>query len=161
MTARTQDEILARARAVRAEGEDVFGFRVEVLVDALDFDHAREFLAPQATKQQWRQETDHEAHARWYLTFAIGKILDHRSNSATRSVDKLGEFAWLLGRDDVLAAMDRAEYPMYGAPIAKAFADGFGWPFFDAVTDPHDVQALARMAQGDECDPDGCPRCAQ
>ncbi|WP_301547102.1 hypothetical protein [Micromonospora sp. C95] len=49
----------------------------------------------------------------------------------TRSVDKLGELAWLLGRDDIVAAMDHAGYPMYGAPKVKAFADGFGWPFLD------------------------------
>jgi hypothetical protein len=162
MTTRRQEEIVARLRAVRADGQDVFGFREEVILDALDFDHAREFLVADATPQQWDQQTDHEAHARRYLTFAIEEIIDHRSNSASRSVEKLGEFAWLLGRDDVVTAMDSARYPMYGAPKVKAFADGFGWPFHEAGNDPDDLRALTRMAQGEQCDPHGCARgCAQ
>jgi hypothetical protein len=160
MPVRTQDDVVARLRAVRAGGEDFFGFREEVLLDALDFAHAREFLTADVTAQQWTQQTDHETPARRYLRFAIGKILDHCSNSASRSVDKLAEFAWLLGRDDVVSAMNEAGYPMYGAPKVAAFAGGLGWPFGDAVTDPHDARALARMAQGTECDPGGCPRCA-
>lgn len=156
MTTRTHDEIVARLREVRADGNDVFGFREEVLLEALAVDHAREFLAPHVTREQRQPPTDLEAHARWYLEFAIEKILDHRSISASRSVVKLAEFAWLLGRDDVVSAMDRAGYPMYGAPKVKAFADGLGWQFHDADDDADDRRALRRMAQGEQCDPDGC-----
>ncbi len=161
MTIRSQDDIAARVRAVRASGGDLFGFREEVLVEALDFDHARQFLSPETTAQQWDQQrwsqhSDTESYARWYLRFAIGKILDHRSGSASRSVDKLAELAWLLGRDDVAAAMDTADYPMYGAPKLAVFADGFGWPISELVDDPGDRQAIARMADGQPCSPDGC-----
>ncbi|MEV0811490.1 hypothetical protein [Micromonospora sp. NPDC050200] len=163
MTTRSQDDIAARLWALRASGGDLFGFREEVLVQALDFDHAREFLSPEATAQQWDQQrwsqhSDTETYARWYLRFAIGKILDHRSGSASRSVDKLAELAWLLGRDDVVAAMDAAGYPMYGAPKVIVFADGLGWPTEVLVDDPDDRQALARMAGGRHCSPDGCNR---
>jgi hypothetical protein len=54
--------------------------------------------------------------------------------------------------------MQAAGYPMYGAPMVKAFADGFGWAFTDAVDDPDDRQSLTRMARGEQCDPDGCHR---
>ena len=91
--------------------------------------------------------------ARKYLGFAIGKIVNHRGISASRSVDKLTEYAWLLGRDDIVKAMGEADYPQYGAPIVKAFADGFGWW-------PEDVgPELARMAEGLPCEDscmDGC-----
>ena len=50
MTTRRQEEIVARLRAVRADGQDVFGFREEVILDALDFDHAREFLVADAAR---------------------------------------------------------------------------------------------------------------
>ncbi len=161
MTPRTQDDITARLRAVRATGEDRLGFREEVLLEALDFDHAREFLNPEVTarqwdQQRWSQHSDTDTYARWYLRFAIGQILGHRSNSASRSVDKLAELAWLLGCDDIVAAVDTASYPMYGAPKVKAFADTLGWPFDDLVDDSGDRQALARMADGQPCRPDGC-----
>lgn len=163
MTIRTQAAIAARLRAIRTTGSDLFGFREEVLLEALDFDHAREFLHPDVTatqwnQQRWNQHSDMQAYARWYLHFAIDKILDHRGNSASRSVVKLAELAWLLGRDDIVSAMHAADYPMYGAPKVKAFADGLGWPFDDAVGDLEQRQALTRMAAGQECDPDGCTR---
>jgi hypothetical protein len=154
VTVRTQEEIVTRVWALRAHRRDIFGFRAEVLVEALDLDHARQFLDPD-TPGEWIQRNDHETYARDYLRFAIGKILDHRGNSASRSVDKLYELAWLLGRDDVVRAMDHAGHPMYGAPKIKAFADGLGWPFLDEL-DGDDRQALARMAGGQQCDPQGC-----
>jgi hypothetical protein len=147
---RTQDEIAERIRAVK--DSDFFGFRREVLLDALDFEHARPFLVEGATSTDWRQVTEVEQAARDYYAFALDKIRDHRGISASRSVDKLTEYAWLLGRDDVVAAMDAAPYPQYGAPKVKAFADGFelAWPDSDDMT---------RMANGESCTPtcdEGC-----
>ncbi|WP_433229859.1 hypothetical protein ACQP2H_30215 [Micromonospora sp. CA-248260] len=156
MTIRTQEEIVTRVWALRANREDIFGFREEVLVEALDLDHARQVITPRHS-EAWTRRVDHETYARDYLRFAIGKILDHRGNSASRSVDKLGELAWLLGCDDIAATMDHVGYPMYGAPKVKAFADGFGWPFLDDL-DGETRAALARMAEGQQCDPQGCER---
>ena len=156
MPTRTPQEIAARIRAIRAAGNDLFGFAEEVLLGALDPDHATGFLSSRTS--DYERITNLDAYARWYLTFAIGKILAHRGISASRSVTKLRELAWLLGRDDVVAAMDAAGYPTYGAPIVRAFADGFGWPFLRATDDPDGLQRLTRMASGLECDPDGCRR---
>ncbi|MEU7617265.1 hypothetical protein AB0B27_14395 [Micromonospora rifamycinica] len=156
MTIRTQEEIVTRVWALRANREDIFGFREEVLVEALDLDYARQVITPRHP-EAWTRRIDHETYARDYLRFAVGKIIDHRGNSASRSVDKLGELAWLLGRDDIVAGMDRVGYPMYGAPKVKAFADGFGWLFLDDFDGDTRV-ALARMAEGQQCDPQGCER---
>ncbi len=150
---RTQDEIVERIRAV--EDDDFLGFRREVLIiHGLDFEHAREYLAPETTAEQWKAAVpaDLLRAATEYYDFALGKILDHRGISASRSVDKLTEYAWLLGRDDVVAAMEAADYPQYGAPKVKAFADGFGlaWP---------DSEVMTRMANGEPCTPtcaEGC-----
>ncbi|WP_167517376.1 hypothetical protein [Micromonospora orduensis] len=46
---------------------------------------------------------------------------------------------------------------MNGAAKVTGFADGFGWPFLDDL-DGYDRQALARMADGQQCDPQGCER---
>jgi hypothetical protein len=150
-TPRSQDEIVERARAAA----DIFGSRKAVLVPALDYEHAREFLKAEITEKEWPPIPSRDkllADAREYFAFALGKIRDHRGISASRSVDKLTEFAWLLGRDDVVAAMEAADYSQYGAPKVKVFADGFGldWP---------ESQDMTRMAAGEPCTPDceeGC-----
>jgi hypothetical protein len=147
-TTRTQAEIVARLAA----SDGMFGFDREVLIGALDFEHAKPYLNAEVTEDQWfedgRGERNVLSDAMAYLGFAIDKILNHRGISASRSVEKLREYAWLLGRDDVVAAMDEADYAQYGAPQVKAFAVGMGltWP---------DIPDLARMANGEPCEP-GC-----
>jgi hypothetical protein len=144
-TTRTQDEILARFHAI-ADG-DFFGFRREVLSDAMTADTLKAAMPGANVVDTWTPD-DTEPAARGYLDFAIGKILNHRGISAARSVDKLGEYAWLLGRDDVVSAMDAAGYEQYGAPKVKAFAEGMGWEW-------PDDRELVRMADGLPCR-DGC-----
>jgi hypothetical protein len=149
---RSRDEIVARLEAPRTD--DIFGWSREVLVGALDFDHARPYLKDGVTEADW-PKVDVEASARAYLEFAIGKIEGHRGISASRSVEKLLQYAWLLGRDDVVAEMTEANYPQYGAPQVKAFAIGMGWPW------PSDNVELERMANGEPCTDDcsgGCGR---
>lgn len=152
MSARTQDEILARLNDVA--DDDFLGFRFEVLVEALDYAHVKPFLQDDATAEDWakQQVVNIDETTLGYYTFAVGKIEDHRGLSADRSVTKLREFAWLLGRDDAVEAMDAADHMNYGAPKVKAFAQamGYAWP---------DSTELNRMADGLPCDDDcgsGC-----
>lgn len=146
--AHTPEEIVARAREVASD--DMLGWRVDVLVRALGYEDAREILGPDVTADLWEdmREGDTLEAARAYYGFAIGKIRDHRGISAERSTIKLREYAWLLGRDDAIAAMDAADYSQYGAPKVKAFGEGLGlaWP---------DEPAMKRMADGEPCEP-GC-----
>jgi hypothetical protein len=129
-----------------------------VLLAALDFDHARPFLHATARRNRWRRQHDHEPRARGYLVLAICEIINHRDAQARRAVVALGELAWLLGRDDVVAAMDLAGDRCCGAPKVKAFADGLGWRFAETVEDPESRHMLVRMAAGQQCHPDGCRR---
>jgi hypothetical protein len=157
---RTQDEILARYTAA----DDFLGFGQEVLATAMTGDTMRQ-INPELTAEDVADapETKPERmadEARGYLRFAVGKILDHRGISAERSTIKLREFAWLLGRDDVVQAMDAAEYPQYGAPKVKAFANGMGWPFFDDSGAREQVE-LERMSEGQPCRPDCESGCGQ
>ncbi len=159
---RTQEEIVARVDALARGEDDFFGFRLEVLVYALDFEHARPFLRDGVTADVWKTTSREsiENDARDYLAFAVGKIVGHRGLSASRSVEKLGEYAWLLGRDDVVAAMDEAGYENYGAPKVRAFAEGMGWSWSVLVSEG-DALLLDRMASGLPCVPDcddGCGR---
>lgn len=142
---RTQDEILARITEISAA--DFFGFRQEVLISGLDYEHAKQFLRDEVTAEDWAESAviaDVEASARAYYDFALGKIRHHRGISASRSSEKLLEYAWLMGRDDVVTAMGEADYAPYGAPQVKAFGAALGleWP-----TDA----AMIRMGEGLPC----------
>lgn len=145
---RTPDEIVAQIRAFEADGSDPMGWRCEVLTDALPFEHAQPFLLPGVTPEQWAEAQASHMDAESYYRFALTKMSNHRGISANRSVDKLRSFAWLAGRDDVVDAMDAAEYAQYGAPQVKAYAEGMGFPW-------PDDEDLNNMAAGRLCTP-GC-----
>lgn len=156
--ARTQEEIVDRF--AEAIDSDMFGWRREVLLLGMTPESIVRAmptveLADAAEMEATRVSLD--AEARKYLAFAVNKILDHRGISASRSVEKLTEFAWLLGRDDVVAAMDAADYAQYGAPQVRAFAEGMGWDWLP--DNPADREALELMSIGrpchDEC-AEGC-----
>jgi hypothetical protein len=140
---RTQEEILARLREVSKE--DFFGFSQEVLLGALDFEHAKPFLKEGVTPDQWAPALTEEAlkkDALNYLTFAWGKAEDHRGISASRSVDKMTQYCWLLGYD--VKSIEEAGYAQYGCPKLKAAAELLGAPL---PTEP----ALVRMMDGEPC----------
>jgi len=156
---RSQQEILERVRALNFGPpiEDFLGFRREVLMGSLDYDHVKAWLKDGVTAEAWQPlttDTEVLAAAALYLVFAWEKATGHRGISANRSVDKLTEFAWLLGRDDLVEQMDAAPYPQYGVPKLVVFATGLGltWP---------PGEDLTRMARGLPCRPgcdEGCGR---
>lgn len=129
---RTQEEIV---QIVRADDDDIFGFAKSILVPYLDFEHAREFLKPDVTAEQWKQlPQDRQkilANIREYMEFAWGKVEDHRGLSAGRSVDKLTAWAWLLD-DDVAKRMNEADYAQYGAPKLAIACKAFELPIPDS-----------------------------
>ncbi|WFE41918.1 hypothetical protein [Micromonospora sp. WMMD998] len=160
MTARTQEQILARFKAITDGGTDWMGFRRDVLLSAMDVETLCKAVPDGNIDVDRWVPIDPEHEAREYLTFAIGKAVDHRGISASRSVDKLREYAWLLGRDDIVQAMEDAEYEQYGVPKLKAFAVGLGWPW-PADGDGWQEKALARMAEGMPCSEDCYDGCGQ
>ena len=146
----SQDEILARVRQIRHDGEDIFCFRLEVLLEFLDRDHFRDLAGPDVDLSDlpFAPPPLPPLEAEGYLEFAFGKALDHRRISASRSVMKLLEYAWLAGRQDVVTAMENAPYAQYGVPKLVVYAEAFGLPV------PAD-EALARMGRGEPCEA-GC-----
>lgn len=148
---RTEQEIIERYEKVKAD--DFFGFTGEVLLPYLSADAVRPFCKPDADLSDWKQlPADHDAvmaETADYMAFAWGKVQDHRGISASRSVDKITAFAWLLGRDDVVAAIEDAEYTNYGAPKLLVACKMLGLPWPEST----DVQ---RMSEGLSCRPEGC-----
>jgi hypothetical protein len=159
--ARTQADILDRFRA--AADDDMFGWRREVLTLPMTNESVRKALpaaeiADGRTPATLDQVTE---DAQGYLAFAVEKILGHRGISASRSVQKLTEFAWLLGRDDVVEAIGAAEYAQYGAPQIRAFAEGMGWPFLDVADVAAEREQLERMSLGRFCEDECLSGCGQ
>lgn len=157
---RTQDEILARARD--KDTMDMLGFGMDVYLDYLPWEHAKSFLKEDCHakfEDKWDSECLKEltrenvlAAMADYMTFAIGKAEDHRGISASRSVIKMGAWAWILGDEELLKKIADTEYAQYGMPILKVICEHLGFPF-------PDEEWAQNMAAGRPCSPDcyeGC-----
>lgn len=127
---RTQDEIVSRIDRIRSE--DFFGFETSDLVVALDYEHAKPFLASGCTKEEWdlgRPEYTPENSRkliRDYLEFAWEKANDERGISASRSQSHFRAWIWLAGDDEVLAAVESAPYEPYGKPKLEVVEAHYG-----------------------------------
>lgn len=147
---RTTEEIRARIKDLEEdETADCLGFKREVLAMRLpegwEAGHESEHLKYPLTDEFVRSEaTD-------YLRFAFDKAIGHRGISAGRSVEKMAQYAWLLGLDDALSfAEDGDNYAYYGVPVLKKMAEVF------CVEMP---AAIAEWQGGNPCRPgctDGC-----
>lgn len=149
---RTQDEILKEIKS-RTDAS-IFGFDTEVLVFFLDVELAAPFFGDPLLAEDWVVQTEEKALADSlaYLGFAIGKAENHRGISAGRSVDKLRAWAWVLNRDDVVTAMDEADYTNYGAPKLRAFAYTMGEEYKSLwEKEVGEDSGVAQMAKGQTC----------
>ena len=129
-TIRTQDEIVARIRAV--EHEDFLGTEVSDLLEALDFEHAREFLKPETRPEDWAAVMANAAdpldQAREYLDFAWDKANGCRGLSASRSVSHLKAWLWLAGADGWSDRLDEL-YEFYGKPCLVVISEALDFPW--------------------------------
>jgi len=144
-TPRSQQEIRARFDQIHDSGDDFFGFRQEALAEAMEFDTVVDMLKEGATAEDWTVP-DVKKTARDYLEFAIGKATDHRGISAERSIDKLREWLWCLGDDELLQRFESAEYEQYGAPKLLVLAEAWG-----VSTEDMDSTEWQRMSKGIPC----------
>lgn len=140
--------------------EDFLGFVAEALLPFLSFEQAKPLLKPDATPENWASPEPLTGQSvlavmEKYMSFAWGKVKDHRGISAGRSVEKMGAWLWLLGDDDLVAvAHDGENYAQYGAPILKKICEKYGFPV-------PDDEGVLRMAQGKPCQSgcrDGCDK---
>lgn len=122
---RTQEEFANKFTHLQ-NSNAVFDFRPEVLIDYLSFESARPHLKEEYVKEveegikQWEQITTIEKCAQDfldYMKFAWGKAEDERGISASRSVQKLGMWLWIMNRDDLRMTIEDDDlYNPYGAP---------------------------------------------
>lgn len=155
---RTTAEIITRIEAVQ-RGGDFFGTQTNDLLAALDFEHAKSYLREGVTAEQWAEamvatEGGIRDAAAGYLEFAVGKALNHRGISASRSVDHFRAWVFLLGTDEQLAQLESTEYEQYGVPQLAVAAEILEIPMtWDALLAAS--PELANMAKGEPCEP-GC-----
>lgn len=121
---RTPEEIIKHIQ----DANDMFGFQSEVLVAYLTFEQAKPLLKPDAQASNWGATiTDVKEAAQDfldYMTFAWMKAKDRRGISASRSIEKLAAWLWLMGREDLEELILRDElYNPYGAPALIAVCE--------------------------------------
>ena len=114
--------------------ESFFGFDVEVLILYLPYRYAKSFLKEGVTSNEWEKDCYIKLkrdtvlkEMKEYMEFAWGKIEDHRGLSASRSIEKMEAWVWLLGDDKVLGEMKAVNYKNYGAPKLKVICDAYGF----------------------------------
>ena len=116
---RTQDEIVARIKEV--EKQDFFGVMRGNFLSYLDFEHAKEFLKPEVTKEKWDADregvTDVPVKTLMteYMSFAWEKANDKRGLSAARSMDHYNAWLWLLKYEALRKITESYQY--YGKDV--------------------------------------------
>lgn len=147
---RTTAEISERIRRIGG----FLNFEPEVLMDYLPSDALREHLTADPSKAEEIAKflaertvsTDPLAEAREYMaSFGWDKALGHRGISASRTVQKMRGWMWLIGDDDAVSSTEDDElYTNYGVPILLLLCRKYGWPIPD---DPN----VALMGSGQRC----------
>jgi len=154
---RTVEEIVHRLRN-RMPDVDVLGFRLEALAIFLPKDALREFLKPDATAENWTPlpltSESVQSEMRTYMAeTGWRKVLSHRGISASRSVEKMSEWLWLLGNDELHGFAEADEnYAQYGAPVLLRICEKYG---FDIPEGPEAHRMALGLPCREDCD-EGC-----
>ena len=122
---RTEEEISEKIEEYSKE-DSLFDFRPEVLVQHLGWDLAKKFYKEEYVDKVDKGEDKYEKISDIkvvvknfldYMVFAWGKAEDERGLSASRSIQKLSAWLWLLNRDDLVTIINDDElYNPYGSP---------------------------------------------
>lgn len=157
---RTSEEIVEYIQLTSKD--DFLGFTRQLLCSYLPWAHMTPFLKEGADPigeggvhwdESIREPTRESVleDMRDYMSFAWGKVEDHRGISAQRSVDKMTAWAWLLEDEALIEKIKQAPYPMYGAPVLKVICEHLELPIPESAD-------VVRMSNGEPCSP-GCSGC--
>lgn len=141
---RTQDEIFNRIK-----DNSGLGFCAEVLVSYLNWDKSKEFYKKEFITEVEEGKKPHPEiitdiyetvqDMLDYLIFGYMKALDKRGLSAGRTIEKLKNWLWLLGRDDLKQIVGDDElYNPYGMPALIALTEKLG------LEVPEDIREFAK-----------------
>ncbi len=120
-----QEEIASRFNDAVANPQ-FMDFRTEVLLDYLSLANAKPHLKDEYVTEiesgakEWKQIVSIEEAAQDfldYMNFAWGKAEDQRGLSASRSIQKLSVWLWLVSREDLCSVIENDDlYNPYGSP---------------------------------------------
>lgn len=144
---RTLNELVEKLN--HRDKNDIFGWEVEVLVPYLPFEMAKPWLKPEVTAETWVSMTFTEEavlkEMRDYMAFAWGKVENHRGISASRSVEKMAAWCYIMGNDELVAYLgDGGHYAQYGAPMLAKVCQTYDLPI-------PDLESLRNMIAGLPC----------
>lgn len=130
---RSQDEIFEK---MKGGADDMFGFTVSILAPYAEYERSKEFYNDEYKAKVASGEIKHEVSTDLvetvqdmvdYLIFGLGKALDGRGLSASRTVSKVGAWLWLLGREDLERTIHRDDlYNPYGMRALIAVCEDLG-----------------------------------
>lgn len=160
----TQEEIKKRFE----ESGGFLRFSRDVLVDYLDYDTAKALgiVKDGVDRSQWDEratggagygptfvgtissDDDAKQQLAAYLEFGQVKALDMRGISASRTIDKVREWLWLLGDHEGVAYCNDDNYPQYGAPIIAWVAERYGVELEESDTWADMVKGIAPFDDG-------------
>jgi hypothetical protein len=124
---RTTAEILAKFE----KADDMLGIVKSDLLDYLPFEYAKPFLKDGTTVEEWDEArpecTDETVKAKMldYMPFAWEKANSERGISAMRSMLHYSAWLWLIGDDELSAAVET--YNDYGKPHLRTICKKYGW----------------------------------
>jgi len=127
---RTQEEIVNKLHVVKDE-DDLLGTITSDLLVYLDFEHAKSFLKPETTKEQWAEiqkplnKDTLLKQMREYMSFAWDKANGCRGLSAGRTMSHYTAWTWLLGDENVFG--DLGDYEYYGKDNLVKLCKYYGW----------------------------------
>lgn len=124
---RTQEQIVEKIEQVKET--DFFGFQTTDLIGFLDYQHAKPYLKPEVTEEQWKPNLYTREHIlsmmHEYMPFAWDKANNCRGLSAGRSMSHYSIWVWLLGDEDAFG--DLEDYNYYGKDNLVRICNHYGW----------------------------------
>lgn len=113
----------------RIQNEDVFGIKTSDLIGYLDFEHAKPYLVPEATAEEWKvlprgRESILE-QMKEYMPFAWSKANDQRGLSAARSLMHYTVWTWMIGDEGRFGNLE--QYQHYGKDNLRKICEAYGW----------------------------------
>ena len=128
ITVPNKDEILKRMK--ERMKSDVLGFEWHEYVQYLDYEHVKEYLKDNVTKEDFETEElkrDVIVNGiKYYMKFAWTKANDGRGISANRSISHFIAWTWLAGDTDFSSKIEKKfdeEYRNYGKDILIMICD--------------------------------------
>lgn len=119
---RTTSEIIAK---IEKHKGDFFGFVAGDLMTFLPFKDAKPYLSDDVTKKSWKviRQEDALDRLKEYMPFAWEKANNCRGLCASRSLEHMSAWLWMLGEE--AAADEVGAYSLYGKPQLAAICEHY------------------------------------